>query len=112
MKALSAILGLMIMSSTALAGVLDDNTYCRTVKMDGAHGERPTTRKHCISFKNDMATDNADTFFGNKSETFNYDLVNGEVINTDRNVHTGYEVHNGGGTLTMESGAVLILKAR
>ena len=110
MKTISAILGLMIISSTAMAGVLDDSTYCRTVKIGGAYGQPKEKRKHCISFKDDKATDNANTFFGNSSETFNYDLEDGQVINTDTNKKAGYEIHDGGDTLTMESGAVLLIE--
>ena len=68
---------------------LDGFTYCRDV--EGGLGTPPNTKsQHCVSFADGQMTDNANTFFGNPSETIRIKKVNEVIINADTNEATAY----------------------
>jgi hypothetical protein len=75
MKSLSLVLGVTLASISSFAGSsgsLDGRSYCRTVISDGYFGQPKGERQHCISFKNGVATDNSNTFFGNPPKRYPY----------------------------------------
>ncbi len=72
---------MFFMSTVALAnsGVLDGRAYCRTVASGGMFGQPKGERKHCVSFAKGIATDNANTFFGNHPESAPYQVSENKV---------------------------------
>ncbi|HEY8269591.1 MAG TPA: hypothetical protein VIG33_01780 [Pseudobdellovibrionaceae bacterium] len=108
MKSLFFIL-IAALSAFANAGELDGMTFCRKVETGGMFGQPKGTREHCVSFKEDVMTDNANTFFGNPPECFSYTIENSKIINSDKNSDTGYEIQ-GEAIVVPETGAVLTLK--
>ncbi len=55
-----------------VSGLLDGNTYCRTVQTDGSFGQPVGERQHCVSFANGLMRDGANTFFGNPPSSDKY----------------------------------------
>jgi hypothetical protein len=58
---------------------LDGKTFCRVVISDGGFGQPRGERTHCIAFSKGLATDGANTFFGNPPEYFAYN-VTGDTV--------------------------------
>jgi hypothetical protein len=48
--------------------IVEGKMFCREVISDGSFGQPKGKRSHCVSFKNGVMTDNANTFFGNPPE--------------------------------------------
>lgn len=65
--------------SFAADGLLDGKTYCRTVTTDGFIGQPRGKQEHCIGFIHGLATDNANTFFGNPPEYSPYMVSQGTI---------------------------------
>jgi hypothetical protein len=99
-----------IQTSPAIAGELDGMKFCRSVQTDGSFGQPKRIRKHCLSFADDVATDNASTFFGNPPRRFSYTLKKNQIINTDTKKKTGYSVQEDGNITAIETGLVLTLE--
>jgi fermentation-respiration switch protein FrsA (DUF1100 family) len=92
MKMLMTI-ALLAISTVSFAGELDGLTFCRDVHVSGGLGMGPArVRKHCISFQDDVATDNGPTFFGKLTEHFHYTIKKEHVINTEAKTDTDYIV--------------------
>lgn len=53
---------------------LEGKTFCRKIVSDGMFGQPKGERKHCISFSDGIATDGANTFFGNPPESAPYEI--------------------------------------
>lgn len=72
----------MLLSTSAYAysGALDGKSYCRTVTSDGMFGQPAGERQHCVVFADGIATDNANTFFGNPPESAAYQVIGNEVV--------------------------------
>ena len=71
----------MLLSASAFAdSVLDGKSYCRTVETGGVFGQPAGKRQHCVSFANGVATDNANTFFGNPPERAAYQVNGNDVV--------------------------------
>ncbi len=81
MRELMLVVAALIASAPAFAreGELDGNSYCRTVISDGMFGQPKGERQHCVSFKEGVATDSANTFFGNPPERAPY-TVKGRIV--------------------------------
>lgn len=108
MKKFSALVTVLLLSTTSFAGVIDGITYCRNVKSRA--GQPVRVAKHCVSFNNDIAIDNAGTFSGGRSIRYPYVIVNGRIVNAASGKDMGYAVNNGGDTILMNSGKYLFSK--
>ena len=62
-----------------LYGPIEGKSYCRTVETGGMFGQPKGKRSHCVSFNEGIATDNANTFFGNPPTRKRY-FVNGDQV--------------------------------
>lgn len=88
---------------------LDGKSFCREVSTGGMFGQPVGVRNHCVSFDNGTATDNANTFFGNPPEHFEYIVQGVQIVNATTGEATSYDV--AGDTLVIrKTGAVLTLK--
>jgi hypothetical protein len=95
MKKASIVIGLVTMlsmSTIASAGELDGLKFCRSVQTGGMLGQPEETRLHCVSFNNDVATDNENTFFGNPPESYHYTVNGASIINADTGKPTSYMI--------------------
>lgn len=81
MKKMIFAVGILLVSVSALAesGVLDGKSYCRTIISEGMFGRPKGKSLHCVSFQAGVASDNANTFFGNPPERSGY-KVNGRIV--------------------------------
>ncbi len=88
MKLLSAVTfaSLFAFSTLANAGQLDGHTFCRKVQVQNDE------RTHCVSFNNDVATDNFNTFTGKTIESFKYALDGMQIIYADTGANTAYQI--------------------
>lgn len=90
MKSVILALGMTLASVSSFAGSvgsLDGKSFCRTVISDGYFGQPKGERQHCISFKNGVATDNSNTFFGNPPKRFPY-ATRGLQVMFDNSTYT------------------------
>lgn len=102
MKMVFAVAALLT-SNLAFAGtgVLDGKSYCRAVTSDGLFGQPKGTFNHCIRFSDGVATDNADSFFGNPPKSADYNVVGNAVVFGE----STYTVSNDGTSLTTVKGS-------
>lgn len=104
MKTILALGALLIsVSAFANSGVLDGKSYCRTVVSDGSFGQPAGERQHCINFTNGVASDDANTFFGNPPEYSAYEVNGQKVIFAD----SEYNLSADGNTLTTVKGSTV-----
>lgn len=110
MKYILAFLVLMF-GNLSFAGELDGKNFCREVKTDGSFGQPRGVRNHCVSFNENVMTDNANTFFGNLPESVRYVLVANKVLLVrDGKLYSDYVVDEELKTLKNGVGATLTLK--
>ena len=93
--------------SEDVSGVLDGNTYCRTVDTGGMFGQPRGEREHCVSFKAGMMRDGANTFFGRPPSRDKYRVV---VQTQGKDGSWSDEYTVGVDSLENSAGAVLNLK--
>lgn len=93
--------------ATSEEGLLDGNTYCRTIQTDGSFGQPVGERQHCVSFANGKMRDGASTFFGNPPSSAKYRV---SVQTQDNDGQWVDEYTLGEGKLENSVGAVLDLK--
>jgi hypothetical protein len=111
MNKIVTVLSLLLISSTVLAGDLDGKTFCRSVQSDGMFGQPKGTREHCVSFKNNIMVDNANTFFGNAPDSENYALVDRKIlVIKGGSLLSPYSIDENSTQLFNESGAVLSIR--
>lgn len=81
MKKMILMAGALLISASAIAGngILDGKSYCRTIVSDGMFGQSKSERLNCVSFEAGVASDDANTFFGNPPEHSAY-KVNGRIV--------------------------------
>jgi hypothetical protein len=116
MKSVFAFMTVLVLSSAVLAGPLDGKAFCRSVETGGIFGQPKGVRSHCVQFQMGRANDNANTFFGNPPEVFEYSLK-GKVINRINRgsndqavvVPSGYEIKSKTEIVIAETQAVLTL---
>ncbi len=101
----------MVLSASAFAGGLDGKEFCRTLRSGSLMGQPDRERTHCVSFAENVMTDNGNTFFGNPPESIHYVLVDGKVLVVrDGNLMADYSFDKTRNVLKNESGAVLKLQ--
>ena len=102
---------LLIGPAVSLAGEVDGKNFCRTVVSDGLFNQPAGTREHCVSFKRDVMTDNANTFFGRLPESINYVLVGGKLLVVRKGkLQSEYNVNENLDQLQNKAGAILDLQ--
>ncbi len=109
MKSLVIALSLLSFTQVAPAATeeLDGLKFCRVVKRDGSFGQPKTTAKHCLSFADGIATDNASTFFGRPPKKYPYTLKKDMIIDTKTKKSTGYQLLEDGNLNMVENDIVL-----
>lgn len=104
MKMILSIAALLIaVSAFANSGILDGKSYCRTVVSDGSFGQPAGERQHCIRFSSGIASDDANTFFGNQPESSTYQVNDQKVIFGT----SEYDISADGTTLTTVKGSAV-----
>ncbi|MBC7743392.1 MAG: hypothetical protein H7061_14440 [Bdellovibrionaceae bacterium] len=95
MKKISALLAFVLISSTVQAGILDGMTYCQI-----------DDKSLCVEFVDDVMIDRVSLPASAKPSEMPYAVLGGKIVNADTGVSFGYELHNGGDTLTRDDGMV------
>ncbi len=111
MKKLAAIFCVISFSAIVFAGELDGKNFCRSVETSGPFGEPPVKRDHCVSFKDDVMTDNDNTFFGSPPSRLNYVLVGSKILVVEGGkLMSTYSYDEAGDRIANGLGAILTVK--
>jgi hypothetical protein len=102
---------ILLLPVLASAGQLDGLTFCRTVKAEGLFGQTSGDWTHCVSFTNNIARDDANTFFGNPPESFHYVVKGDSIIDGDSGKPSSYII-DGDDIMIAESKVVLSRKSK
>lgn len=97
-------------TSPIYAEPLDGMKFCRTMSSDGLFGQPEGDFIHCVSFEAGWATDNANSFFGNAPEGFDYSVWEDVIFNLHTGKATEYKISDEG--LVMVSTGVVLRLAK